>query len=142
MATRRKTTETRTPMPITKGLDGDVTHLLDTLAHPLRPTIEALRQLVLSAVPACREGVKWNAPSYRLDEWFLTFHLRHRDRVPLVLHRGAKAGAAGTKPAIDDPHGLLAWRGVDRALVTLTAADARARVAALTALLRAWVAAG
>jgi hypothetical protein len=84
----------------------DVDALLRTVDPARVAELEELRKLVLGADERVREGVKWNAVSFRLEDWFAT----------LNLHRGAKS--KGTpRPAIEDPDGRLEWRGDERALV-------------------------
>ena len=62
---------------------------LASLDHPFLREILALREIILGADPSIVEGIKWNAPSFRTSEYFATFHLRARDGVQLILHRGA-----------------------------------------------------
>lgn len=102
----------------------------------------AVRDIVFGLDPRIREEIKWNAPSFRLDDHFATFHLRGNSAL-LVLHRGARGIAPRARPAIPDPSRLLEWRGTDRAIVTLAGEswlaahrdDLRAVVAAWIALL-------
>ena len=85
-----------------------------------------------------REGVKWNSVSFRLADWFATLN-PHRGKLLLVLHRGAKS--KGTpRPELDDPEGLLEWRGDDRAIVDCGAdASGTALHASLASLVRQWI---
>lgn len=120
----------------------EVKSLLDKLAHPLEEAIHELRAAVLSADPRIAEAIKWNAPSYHLAGAHLaTFHLRGRAGVQLVLHLGAKAQPSATVQAdVPDPRRLLEWKSVDRATYTVrNAADAAAKAAALTSIIRAWI---
>jgi len=113
-----------------------------TLDHPHADAVQRLRAAVLGADPAIAEGVKWNAPSWRTSEYFATTHLRARTGVGLILHLGAQARALPVGGvAIDDPQGLLAWLGADRAQVAFAdIADVEARAPALQAVLRQWIA--
>jgi len=54
------------------------------LDHPFKVEIEAIRQAILGADPRIREGIKWNAPSFRTTEYFATTHLA-KDRACLVF---------------------------------------------------------
>jgi hypothetical protein len=124
--------------------DPAVEEMLRTTDHPLREEIGEVRRLLLDADPSIREGVKWNAPSFRTTEWFATLNNpgnpRARDRVMLVLHAGAKAKGIATKGKVPDPEGLLRWLGEDRALVTFTdRRDIRAKRVALQAVVREWI---
>nr|WP_246357541.1 DUF1801 domain-containing protein [Pyxidicoccus fallax] len=111
------------------------------MEHPLKKEVEAVRQLILGLGPEVREGIKWNAPSFRTTEHFATFNLRDPDRVRLILHTGAKVkdtAKSGVKVA--DPSGLLEWLAKDRCLVTLTdGKDLKAKRTALEAVLREWI---
>lgn len=114
--------------------------------HRQRPTITALRDLMLRVDAAVQEGIKWNAPSFRTTEWFATVNLRTKagagraaSPVAIVLHLGARKQDRA-QPRIDDPDGLLEWLGPDRAmLVFASAADVRRRAAALRKLLEQWL---
>lgn len=59
---------------------------MDALEHPLKPEIEALRDIIKSADPKVCERIKWNAPSYYYKEDFVTFHPREQKKVHLVFH--------------------------------------------------------
>lgn len=112
---------------------------IEALSHPGKPVIHALRRLVLDASPQVREEIKWNSPSFFVDEHFATMNLRG-DRVWLILHAGAKV--KGARISVPDPTRLLEWLGQDRAVVKLAdLADLEAKRDALQALLRDWIAA-
>ncbi|MET0401466.1 MAG: DUF1801 domain-containing protein [Cystobacter sp.] len=121
--------------------DPAVVAFLDGLEHPLKKELVMLRELLLDASPEIREGIKWNAPSFRTTEYFATFNLRTQDRLRLILHMGAKAkDTATTGLAIADPSGLLEWLAKDRALVTFHGAkDIQSKKTALQALVRDWI---
>lgn len=112
------------------------------LAHPQKPALLALREIIRGADPRVREAIKWNAPSFHTREHFATFHLRHRAGVLVVLHLGAKSRPdAGARERVADPAGLLTWRAPDRATVTFAdLADVEAKRAAFTAVVRQWIA--
>lgn len=84
------------------------------LDHPLKPALEAVRRIILGADPRVREGFKWNAPSFRVDEYFATAGLRPQGYLQVVFHRGAKAKDNSAEVRIDDPLGLLEWHAKDR----------------------------
>jgi hypothetical protein len=100
-----------------------------------------VRRIILGVDYRIREGIKWNAPSFRTSEYFATLNLRARDgeeRVWLILHAGAKA--RGKLVRVADPMGLITWLGKDRGLVTFAdAAEVRERRAALEAIIREWI---
>jgi hypothetical protein len=126
----RKTTDT------TDAVDA----YMAALDHPCKAEVEALRRIITGVDARIAEGVKWNAPSWRLDEYFATTHLRAKQGIGVILHLGAKTRAPERKPAIDDPDGLLEWLGPDRARVVFAdLVDLRRRQAAFEAVLRQWI---
>lgn len=118
-----------------------VNALMASLLHPLKTEIEAIRNCVLSADSKIKEGVKWNAPSFRTHEYFATTNLRDKQGVGVILHLGAKVreqGSAGLNVA--DPSGLLTWLAADRASVTFVdIKDFESKKAAFTALIQGWI---
>lgn len=113
--------------------------LLASLEHPFKREIIALREIILGADSRITEGVKWNAPSFRTTEWFATVHLRARDGVQVILHRGAKVREGA--PTVDDPSGLLEWLGKDRASVKFSDLDdVEAKRERFTTIVRGWIA--
>ena len=127
------------PKP-TQTNEVDVEAFVTGLEHPHQDVILALRQIILSADAAVTEGIKWNAPNFRTTDDFATFHLRAKDGVQIVLHRGAKIRSGDKRLPIADPDGLLNWRDKDRAIVTFNSlAEVKARRAAFTRLLKQWM---
>lgn len=111
---------------------------LDALEHPLKRELLTVRKAILAISPKVTEGIKWNAPSFRLKDDFATFHLRGPG-LTLVLHSGARSKLK-LASVIDDPSEILEWRGADRALVTFAnAAEVKKKLPALKRVLRAWV---
>ena len=115
--------------------------LLSSLNHPASQEIQALRQLICEVSPSIQEGVKWNAPSFRVGEYFATINLREKQGVGVVLHFGAKVRDVAAGPeSIDDPDKLLKWLAKDRATVTFSGKDdIDARKPAFQAVLRQWI---
>ena len=113
---------------------------MSNLKHAHKDGVQDIRRLILSLAGGIKEDVKWNAPSFYIDDHFATFRLHPSPIFQLILHTGAKKKAS-TKPLkIDDPEGLLKWAAADRCVVTFSsAADAKAKKGALTAILRAWI---
>jgi hypothetical protein len=112
--------------------------------HPLESALVALRKGILAASPKVKEGVKWNAPSFYVDDerYFATASIHARGKpaetVLLVLHRGAKAKSG--RVAVKDPASLLEWLGTERAVVRFESlADVRAKLPALQRIIRAWI---
>lgn len=114
---------------------------LSALDHPHKAGIERLRTAILALDPRITEEVKWNAPSFRLDEHFATFRLHPPKGIQLVLHTGAKGKSNARSFTIDDPQGLLAWQASDRCVLALASADALAEhEATVLGIVRQWIA--
>lgn len=114
---------------------------LDDLTHARKGEVLGLREVIRAAVPDLVERIKWNAPSYGIrDDDRITMRLHPGDRVQLILHRGAKAGADDFF-RFEDPDKLLSWAAPDRGVVTFRDADdLAAKSAPLGEILRRWVA--
>ena len=115
--------------------------LLHSLNHPATQEIQMLRAIVCEVSPSVQEGVKWNAPSFRVDEYFATVNLREKQGVGVVLHFGAKVrDVAAGQESIEDPDNLLRWLAKDRATVKFSGRDdIAARKQAFQAVLRQWI---
>lgn len=123
--------------PSTSSVDA----FLAALEHPHKEGIQQLRVGILNLDPRVTEDVKWNAPSFKLDDHFATFKLHPPQQIQLVLHRGAKKRPLQRPFELSDPHGLVKWAAPDRCVVTLASAQqAIEREAEVLALVRAWMA--
>jgi len=112
-----------------------------TLDHAMAAQVEQLRTAILDSDARINEAIKWNAPSFLIDDHFATFNLHHPDRVQIVLHAGAQVKPDATQFEISDPSGLLKWAAVDRASVTFgSAAEVDEGMDAFLDVLRQWVA--
>ncbi len=111
-------------------------------ADDRRAMIEAARAIVLESRPDLVEHLRWNAPSYLLDdEDRATFS--SRPNAPLRLVLNPAAGVRATKraaPAFDgDPRGLLSWHSnVQASIGFADLAQIEAERDDVLALLRAW----
>lgn len=128
------------------GPANEVAAFLAKCRHALLPELNALRAIVTAADARLVEGIKWNAPSFRLAgaaDDCLTFNLGAKDAVRLVFHRGAAAkDAKGKARLLADDGGLLAWAADDRAIATFRSmAEVTKAKAALAEVVRAWLAA-
>ena len=141
MATKSSTTAPRAPRSTSAGHETEA--FLASLTHPHKDASLRLRALLREADPRVVEELKWNAPSFAIDEHFATFQLRAKTGVMLVMHFGAKKRASlPERPAIADPDGMLGWAADDRAIITFAdLADVEARREAFVAVVRAWIAA-
>lgn len=126
---------------MTARFDPAVNALLDAHDHPLRKEIDHLRSIILGVDRSIEEGVKWNAASFRTEDWFATLNGPKQVKEPmLILHAGAKAKGLVLKDGIPDPEGLINWLGNDRAQIVLrNAADISLKKDALCAIISAWI---
>jgi len=114
---------------------------LESLDHPFKKEILALRRTILAADKGIAEGIKWNVPSFRTSEYFATLNLRAKKGVGVILHFGAKKNDISTTGvAIADPDSLLEWLGKDRAQVTFRdLKDITAKRSSFINLIRQWI---
>jgi len=127
-----------TPADTTEAVDA----FMKRLVHPHSAAIEDMRRIILGAAPGIREGIKWNAPSFRTDEYFATTNLREKAGIGLILHLGAKVKSLPAKGiAVADPARLLEWLGKDRAMIVFRDQhDLAGRKKPLATLIKAWIA--
>lgn len=121
----------------------EVDAFLAELTHPRKKELEAVRRVVLAADSTIREGIKWNAPSFRTDDYFATLNLRGKsgeERVWLILHTGAVKKGIVMQGQISDPTGLLQWLAKDRCLVNFDSVKhVEANRLALQSIIRQWI---
>ena len=135
MATPRGKTKSRKPVA-----NPGVSDYLDSLEHPHKAAVLAMRELILSIDPRIKEEIKWNAPSFRIAEHFATFRLQPAPICQLVLHTGSKSRDRKLRTSIPDPDGLLKWASPDRCIVTFSSsADAKAKSTRMKAILKCWI---
>ena len=125
------------PTDTTEAVDA----LMKTLRHRAEKEIQALRAVILQVHRSIREGVKWNAPSFRTSEYFATTNLRTKVGVGVVLHFGAKVRrVAANRSSIKDPQKLLTWVAKDRATAAFADMnDLVAKKKAFQSVLRQWI---
>lgn len=118
----------------------DVDHFLEKLKHPHKAGIEQLRTLILGLSKEITEEIKWNAPSFKLDDHFATFRVQPPKNIQLILHTGAKVKAKPKAFEIDDSASLLKWPAKDRAVLTLESTAAlKTHKTAVLKILKQWV---
>lgn len=62
---------------------------MSNLNYPLKAEVEALRTIIKNADSRLTERIKWNAPSYFIQDDLLTFNLHLTKQIRLVLHHPA-----------------------------------------------------
>ena len=92
--------------------DPAVAAFLEALDHPLKPEIEAVRKIILGVSPEIREGIKWNAPSFRTTDWFATCNVHAKDKLRLILHFGGESPRyQGLRDRRSGRHAAMARQG-------------------------------
>lgn len=114
--------------------------LLAALVHPNKAGIELFRQIILGVDPRIREAVKWNAPSFMLDDHFATFKLHPPGNLQLVLHTGAKPRKPPRQFVLQGAEHLVKWAAPDRCVVNLGGAgSAQEHSQHLSSLVQQWI---
>lgn len=127
--------------PSARTADNLVEAYLATLEHPHKKGVEALREAILSVDAKIQEEVKWNAPSFLLEDHFATFRLHPGSIFQLILHTGAKAKGDPKQFHLDDPQGLLKWPAKDRCIIAFKSdADAMAKRVDVRRMVKDWIA--
>jgi hypothetical protein len=119
----------------------EVQAFLDELKHARKEEVVVIRDIIVSAHSGITERIKWNAPSFCIDDDDrITFRLQPGDRVQLIFHRGAAKRDDAATFSFKDGSGLLEWVAEDRAVVTFRDLDdVKAKSAALKDLVRRWM---
>lgn len=120
--------------------NAQVTAFMENLDHPHKAAINELRQAIRALDSRISEEIKWNAPSFRLDDHFATFKLYPPKNIQLVLHRGAKPKPIEKPFVLEDPHGLAQWKAPDRCvLVVQSSEQALALKDEIVGLVQQWI---
>jgi hypothetical protein len=134
-------TSKRAAHPIARAANESVAAYLAALQHPHKKGVQALRKAILGVDARIREEVKWNAPSFYLEDHFATFRLHPGSIFQLVLHTGARVKENPKQFDLDDPQGLLKWAAKDRCIMTFkSGADAMTKRAEVTRMVKDWIA--
>jgi hypothetical protein len=114
--------------------------LLAALEHPNKAGVQLLREAILRVDSRIREEVKWNAPSFMLEDHFATFKLHPPGNIQLVLHTGAKPKKPPQKFALKGAEKLVKWAAPDRCVVSLgNTESAREHCQLVASLVQQWV---
>ena len=115
-----------TSKPLRKSVApaGGVNALLAALEHPNKEGIELLRKAILGVDPRIPEEVKWNAPSFKLEDHFATFKLHPPGSIQLVLHTEAKPKSPLQQFNLTGAEKFVKWAAPDRCVLTLSSTEA------------------
>lgn len=113
---------------------------LRAVPEPTRSALAELCRIIEASDERVRGEIKWNAPSYAIDDHFATTGVERSGGVRLVLHTGARRVGAPREVVVDDLAGLLDWKSVDRAVAVFASADdVREHEAALHTIISGWI---
>ena len=105
--------------------------------------VEAIRNIIRTAMPQLQETLKWNAPNFVLDgEDRLTMNLMNKEgKVKLIFHMGAtKKEDKKARPVMTDTTGLIAWNSDIRGTITFESLEHIEQVRDdVTELVRQWL---
>ena len=113
---------------------------LEAVPEPPRAALTELCRIITSSDDRIRGEIRWNAPSFAIDDHFATTGIMKGGGIRLVLHTGARRISARRTIVIEDPEKLLEWRDADRAVALFeTVDDVRQHEASLRAILTSWI---
>jgi hypothetical protein len=118
----------------------EVIDFLNDLIHPLKKEIEEIRKIILKADKNLTEHIKWNAPSFCIDdEDCVTMNLTPKN-IRIIFHRGAKVKTQPKQALITDSTGLLKWAANDRAIATFAnMEEIKSRKKELETIVTKWI---
>ena len=121
-----------------------VEEFLGSLDEHKRSQIQALREAILTTNPKLSEHIKWNAPSYVMnDEDRITFNTMNKQNVvKLVLHMGAtRKEDKKADPIMEDENKLIEWNSNIRGTITFeNIDDVQAKLPIVAQITKAWLA--
>ncbi|MDQ4214928.1 DUF1801 domain-containing protein [Microbacterium capsulatum] len=110
----------------------DVDAWFERYDNPQKPLVMAVRDAILAVDDRVTECVKWQAPTFVFQGNIASFFPKARNHVSLMFHAGA---------ALDDGSGFLEGDGATaRSAKFVSEADLAAKLPALQAVVRAWIA--
>lgn len=102
-----------------------VIEFLRQLQHPLKTEIKEVREIILSTSDQITEHIKWNAPSFCVNNQDrITFNLHGKEGFRLIFHCGTQRTEYVDKgPLFEDDTKLLDWITGDRAMIKFLSAS-------------------
>jgi hypothetical protein len=74
---------------------------------------------LLAADPRITEEIKWNAPSFKMADHFLTFKLHPQKNIQLIFHVGAKPLLPPRRFTLELPKSATKLPAQDRCVLTI-----------------------
>src|SRR5262249_59134038 len=114
------------PMPRSKEVDA----WLARYENPMKPVVERIREIVLSADKRIEECIKWQAPTFTYEGNLASFFPKSKQHASLMFHTGAQ---------IPGKHPLLTGGGdTSRVMKIGSLAEADAAKRGIERLVEAW----
>lgn len=113
---------------------------MDKLDHPFKEGIENLRTTIKKCDKKIIEEIKWNAPSFKLDDHFATFKLFPPKNIQIVLHTGVKKKETPKQFHLDDENNLIKWATSDRCTITIQSnKEAKEFSKEISKIIKSWI---
>lgn len=120
-----------------------VEEFLEALEPAKLQQVDLLREIIHKTEPTLIEHIKWNAPSYVLnDEDRITFNLINKQGiVKLVLHMGAtRVENKKATPVMNDESGIIEWNSDIRGTISFTSMDdIITKASSLKTIIQSWL---
>jgi hypothetical protein len=96
-----------------------VDDFMTNLSEERKRQVETLRTIIKTNNTDLVEHIKWNSPSYTLDDVDrITFNTHYPDRILLVLHMGsARKEDKAREPVMHDTTGIITWNSDIRGVI-------------------------
>ena len=111
-------------------MDNDVNAWMATYDNPMKPVVEAVRQVILKADPRIAETIKWKAPTFTYKGNMASFFPRAKAHASLMFHTGASI--VGEFPSLEG------GEAVSRFMKFSSLDDLAAKAPELERIVRAW----
>lgn len=120
----------------------DVDDFMRGIDKTQQEQVSLLRSLIIDAHPELAERIKWNSPSYALNDVDrITFSVRPKYPTAIVLHMGAlRPEDKKASPVMDDPSELITWKSDTRGVIYFTDLDdIKAKSTQFVATINRWL---
>ncbi len=67
--------------------------------NPMKPVVQAVRQVILDTDPRISEAIKWQAPTFMFEGNIASFFPKAKKHASLMFHKGAEI--PGTFPSLE-----------------------------------------
>jgi hypothetical protein len=108
----------------------EVDSWFESLDHPLKETMQRVRQAILNADARVEESIKWKSPTFAYKGNIASINPQAKKHISLMFHRGAEI--PGEFPSLEG------GGEVARYMRFLDPADVNGKTAELVAIVRAW----